>query len=445
MKTNDIVPGILEKIKNEYGIKVSESDALKNIRELAAKKEITYKDAQTASQEIGKILSEAYGDELTAEILPNGRMYYNIANRIVRPTMEQAYFDIADITELTQNVLNEEAGIGIKAIRPILKQDKIDGIVDRLAEAEKFEDVAWMLQAPVNTFCQSIVDDAVQANAEFQYKAGMQPKIIRRTAGNCCEWCSRLAGTYSYPNVPKDVYRRHNNCNCTVEFYTVEGKRQDVWSKRWKEDEETLRKRRTIGIQDTPKNTIVNLSDVKLITQNSEHIKKLLSKELDKLTIQEKEALNEYTGFLAQRLNNAIATGKNLKQFNQTMNELDSALNKGIIPEDIIVQRKTIPEFMNIPVKGKISEKDIVNLRGQILTNEIYTSAALEPFTYLGRNVIIEMKVPAGYKGALYIRDIAKEKFKIQNEILFKRGMSYLVKSVEYINGQYIVTAEVIL
>ena len=171
----------------------------------------------------------------------------------------------------------------------------------------------------------------------------------------------------------------------------------------------------------------------------------MLSKELDKLTTQEKEALNEYTGFLAQRLNNAIATGKNLKQFNQTMNELDSALNKGIIPEDIIVQRKTIPEFMNILVKGKISEKDIVNLRGQILTNEIYTSAALEPFTYLGRNVIIEMKVPAGYKGALYIRDIAKEKFKIQNEILFKRDMSYLVKSVEYINGQYIVTAEVIL
>lgn len=221
---------------------------MKNIQELAAKKEITYKDAQTASQEIGKILSEAYGDELTAEILPNGRMYYNIASRIVRPTMEQAYFDIADITELTQNVLNEEAGIGIKAIRPNLKQDKIDGIVERLAEAEKFEDVAWMLQAPINTFCQSIVDDAVQANAEFQYKSGMQPKIIRRTAGNCCEWCSRLAGTYSYPNVPKDVYRRHNNCNCTVEFYTAEGKRQDIWSKRWREDESILEPRRKIGL-----------------------------------------------------------------------------------------------------------------------------------------------------------------------------------------------------
>ena len=251
MKTNDIVPGILEKIKKEYGTKVSESDALKNIQELAAKKEITYKDAQTASQEIGKILSEAYGDELTAEILPNGRMYYNIASRIVRPTMEQAYFDIADITELTQNVLNEEAGIGIKAIRPILKQDKIDGIVDRLAEAEKFEDVAWMLQAPINTFCQSIVDDAVQANAEFQYKSGMQPKIIRRTAGNCCEWCSRLAGTYSYPNVPKDVYRRHNNCNCTVEYDPGEGRRQNVHTKRYVDEDELERRKAIAGVDVT--------------------------------------------------------------------------------------------------------------------------------------------------------------------------------------------------
>ena len=250
-KSNDIVPGILEKIKKEYGIKVSESDALKNIRELAAKKEITYKDAQAASQEIGKILSEAYGDELTAEILPNGRMYYNIASRIVRPTMEQAYFDIADITELTQNALNEAAGIGLKAIRPALKPDRIEGIIDRLAEAEKFEDVAWMLQAPVSTFCQSIVDDAVQANAEFQHKAGMQPKIIRRTAGNCCEWCSRLAGTYSYPNVPKDVYRRHNNCNCTVEYDPGDGRRQNIYTKRYIDEEELERRKAVAGVDVT--------------------------------------------------------------------------------------------------------------------------------------------------------------------------------------------------
>lgn len=304
----------------------------------------------------------------------------------------------------------------------------------------------WLIEGPVlENMLESIALSSIEKNVKFQSDSGLRPKVVRKSNGYCCEWCNKLVGTYSYPDVPRDVYRRHKNCTCTVEYDPGDGRKQDVWSKKWMEDKETLEQRRTIGLRDVPKNTIVNLSDAKLITQNSEHVKRLLSKELDKLTTQEREALNEYTGFLAQRLNNAIATGKNLRQFRQTINELDSALNKGIIPEDIIVQRKTIPEFMNIAAEGKISGKDIVDLRGKVLTNKIYTSTALEPFTYFGRNVIIEMRVPAGYKGALYIRDISKERFKMQNELLFKRGMSYLVKSVEYINGQYIVTAEVIL
>ena len=55
--------------------------------------------------------------------------------------------------------------------------------------------------------------------------------------GGCCDWCRSLAGTYSYPNVPPDVYKRHRNCRCTVDYYpTGKGKRQDVWSKEWIDD-----------------------------------------------------------------------------------------------------------------------------------------------------------------------------------------------------------------
>ena len=42
---------------------------------------------------------------------------------------------------------------------------------------------------------------------------------------------SSLEGEYEYPDVPKDVYRRHENCDCTVEYISA-GKRQDVWTKR---------------------------------------------------------------------------------------------------------------------------------------------------------------------------------------------------------------------
>ena len=50
-------------------------------------------------------------------------------------------------------------------------------------------------------------------------------------AAKCCEWCTRMAGRYRYGEEPEDVYRRHDNCSCTV-TYESGRQRQDVWSKR---------------------------------------------------------------------------------------------------------------------------------------------------------------------------------------------------------------------
>lgn len=253
---NDVAPELLEKITKIYTEKKEGSAVLAEIAEAIKKGEIKYEDVYRAAREIGGILGDAYGGVLNLDVLPDGKMYYNIALRVVGQTMEQAYSDVADIAEETQNILNQNAGIGIKAIRPGLNEDRISGIINRLSNAETFEDISWILRDPINTFCQSIVDDAVKQNVEFQGKAGLEPRIIRKTAGSCCEWCSRLAGEYFYPDVPHDVYRRHENCNCTVEFDPGTGKKhQDVWSKKWKyeKDFDRIRERSQIGITEKRK------------------------------------------------------------------------------------------------------------------------------------------------------------------------------------------------
>ena len=248
---NDVAPELLEKIIKIYLEKKDGNAVLAAIAEAIEKGEIKYEDAYRAAREIGQILGDAYGAVLNMDALPDGKMYYNIAQRVVGPTMEQAYRDVADIAEETQNVLNYNAGLGLKAICPELNQDRIKGIIDRLSSAESFEEIAWILKAPIQTFCQSVVDDAVKKNVEFQGKAGLQPRIIRKSTGSCCEWCSKLVGTYTYPDTPQNVYRRHNNCNCTVEFDPGVGKKhQDVWSKKWKyeKDFDRIRELRETGI-----------------------------------------------------------------------------------------------------------------------------------------------------------------------------------------------------
>ena len=165
--------------------------------------------------------------------------------------MVNNYNIITNATDAIQKALNDNANIGIKPITPALNQDRIDGIINRVSSEPVYDDVAWILDEPVVNFSQSIVDDSIKCNSEFQGKSGMSPKIIRKLAGRCCEWCSRLAGTYVYPDVPKDVYRRHENCRCTVDYTPEKGRKsQNVWTKKWKTAEEydKIEKRKQIGL-----------------------------------------------------------------------------------------------------------------------------------------------------------------------------------------------------
>ena len=237
----DIAPELLKKIQLDFQSRFDKSTVISELYEKVRDGTATYLEANKFAIETGDILAEVYKNNLSSAVLPDGKMYYNIAQRIIEPTMENNYSLITEVTNQVQKNLNEAAGIGIKPITPELNRDRIEKIVERVADAEWYDDIAWILYEPIKNFSQSIVDDSIRSNADFHYKAGMTPKIVRKLAGGCCEWCSTLAGTYRYPDVPKDVYRRHQRCRCTVEYNPRDGKVQDVHTKKWRSEEKSDR------------------------------------------------------------------------------------------------------------------------------------------------------------------------------------------------------------
>lgn len=169
--------------------------------------------------------------------LPNGKMYFNIAQKVVDPMMVNNFNLIADNTVQIQEVLNAKANIGLAGQYPDLIRDKVDGIIQRLADEELFDDIKWILKEPIVNFSQSVVDDTMKKNAEFHYKAGLNPKIIRTSKNGCCAWCKKIAGTYDYKDVMEkgnDIYRRHNRCRCETDYVPSDGKEQNVWDKTWR-------------------------------------------------------------------------------------------------------------------------------------------------------------------------------------------------------------------
>lgn len=230
----DIAPELLKKLQKSFNDKFNESKKIEKILSTVKGGKPTYSEVNDLSIEVGDILAKVFQENLSAGILPDGRMYYNIAKRTIEPMMINNYNIVTDNATIVQEILNKNAGMGIKAQVPKINQSRIDGIINRLDEEELFDNIKWILDEPIKNFTQAIVDDSIEKNAEFHEALGLKTKVTRIVRGDCCDWCRQIAGEYQYPNVPKDVYRRHRYCRCTVEYDPGDSRKQDVWTKQWR-------------------------------------------------------------------------------------------------------------------------------------------------------------------------------------------------------------------
>lgn len=254
MMVKDIVPELLDEIRVKFDQGVLDSSVLEALLDKLAKGKANYLDANDYAVELGDILSKALRSSVTASKLPDGKMYYNIAKRVLEDVLGANYDKISEYSGKVQEILNGEAKIRVAVQRPNLNQDRIDGIINRLDSEPDFESVSWILGDPIVNFSQSIVDDFIRANAEFNFKSGLHPKITRTIVGKPCKWCKSLAGSYDYPDVPDDVYKRHSNCRCTVDYNPGSGRRQNVHSKKWSDEKKAAAERRkTAGLVEDDK------------------------------------------------------------------------------------------------------------------------------------------------------------------------------------------------
>lgn len=231
----DIVPALLELIEQDFSRELKRNKKIKKLKELVESKKATYIHASQYATEVGAILAKVFKERINSDILPDGHMYYNIAERILTPTLTNNHEIVTKLSAEIQEHLNQSIGLGLKGIEAEVNQFRIESIINRVVAEEKFDDVAWILQEPIINFTQSAVDATIKANVDFQGESGLHPKIIRTVHGaDPCDWCSEMAGTYKYPNVPDGVYARHDRCRCTVEYDPGDARRQDVWTKDWR-------------------------------------------------------------------------------------------------------------------------------------------------------------------------------------------------------------------
>lgn len=432
----DIVPELLERIDKEFQNMFESDSTIRSLYKKLKNGTATYEDAQKFAVRTGELLTKVFKKNLSSEQLPDGRFYYNIASRILNSTLGKNHDLISDYAAEVQTIANKKAGISIKAQKAAADQERIDGIIDIVSGKRHFDDIAYMLKEPVINFGQAAVDESLKKNIDFQGKSGMSPKVIRRATGKSCRWCAAIAGTYTYPDVPKDVYRRHRNCRCVVEYDPGNGRRQNVHSKEWI-DEAELEKRKSVGLETPLKKDPFDLKTrPDKLTQNSEIVKRHMTNELAKLNADDKKILREYSGNLAFHLNRRLAVGNLNDYYSEKVRRLDEALAKCIITDDMIVTRQILSSDIGI------NRENMVLYQNKEIPNKNFLSTSIEPIDYKGRDVIINIKVRKGYRGAAYIKSIVSPRHRKQEEVLFKRGTVYRITSMELKDGKIYLEAE---
>ena len=168
------------------------------------KKGKSYKDADNYADLVGQAMAKAFHDN--AVDLPNGKMYFNIADRLINGTLRQSHQLVSNYTADAQTVLNKQAGLGIKGLTADMDESKAKNLVEVACNADRYADVAPKVEQAMTSFARSVVVDTMKKNVDFHHKLGLSPKIVRKLGAGTgkkrshsrCEFCRECVGTFEY-------------------------------------------------------------------------------------------------------------------------------------------------------------------------------------------------------------------------------------------------------
>lgn len=264
--------------------------------------------------------------------------------------------------------------------------------------------------------------------------------IVRTSDGNCCKWCSSVAGRYVYGEEPHDVFHRHDNCGCST-IYENGRQRQDVWSKKeWevptgKGDSSPTRlsseQAREIqgrnlqyrGLTNDGGSGIIRLENFNPLSDSD--VVPVLRREsqdwINTLTAEEVRAIKKYTKnsgdpadnrFYA-RLNAMLRGDSPIDETLQYYSDLISnALHKNKLSHDIVCYRNM---SMNVFADFNV---------GDIFIPKQFLSASVTKSGALSGSYKMKIHVKKGAKGA-YIESLSK--YPRQREFLLDKNCAYRI------------------
>ncbi|MBR7039833.1 MAG: hypothetical protein IKI21_11400 [Oscillospiraceae bacterium] len=184
-----------------------------------------FTDTAQLSERASVLLGEVFG----AHVLD---VPEELREAVCTALLRERYDTMNGILADVQEAADEALGLSLDAAHAPFPAERVQTVAHSLIDpGVTAATIQRRANKPVATVARSFHDDFIETNAKKRSDLGLRCHITRETDGKCCQWCDGLAGRYVYGRHPSDIFRRHDNCGCTVTY--EEGRqRQDVWTKR---------------------------------------------------------------------------------------------------------------------------------------------------------------------------------------------------------------------
>lgn len=214
----------VQDVDNAFRKKADASVKLFGLRKKIENGTATMEDAAQYQMMLSKILGQTVGENILK--IPESERV-----KFLDWILRNQYQETNDRLAVIQQFLDKQLGINIAPQKAPFPEERVNQLGRSLTDPTVPEStIQRRARAGTETVTKSFHDAYVKKNASFRSRAGLKCYITRKAVSGCCEWCTAMAGRYVYGEEPDDIYRRHDNCDCTVTFENGR-KRQDVWSK----------------------------------------------------------------------------------------------------------------------------------------------------------------------------------------------------------------------
>lgn len=136
----DVAPKLYNEILKDFERRLNSDGFIKSFKRKIEDKTATAEQVSTYARRLGEHGSEALCKYLIEDNLPDGKLYWNIAERTIKPLAEEIHKLVGEAAVATQLIDDEKSGIGLKPRVPTFPEERFNALINKVVNMSLTEE-----------------------------------------------------------------------------------------------------------------------------------------------------------------------------------------------------------------------------------------------------------------------------------------------------------------